>query len=185
MDTHPDSADGLVTVCESPRLRLVQFSDVHAPFVLQLLTDPAFVQNIGDRGVHTIEDARNYIATGPRASYQQFGFGLYLVQLKQPERPIGMCGLLRRDWHPDVELGFAFLPAGRGKGYATEAAQSTLDLGRRSLGLRRFVAVTSLDNQGSIRVLEKLGFRFEREISRAPQERASKFFVLDDSATQT
>jgi RimJ/RimL family protein N-acetyltransferase len=160
----------------------VQFSDPHAPLVLQLLTDPAFLRNIGDRGVHNIEEARNYIATGPRASYQQFGFGLYLVEQKQPAAPIGMCGLLRRDWHPDVELGFAFLPTGRGKGYATEAAQATLDFARRSLGLRRFVATTSLDNNDSIRVLQKLGFQFERQVSPAPHGRVSKFFVLNDPA---
>jgi ribosomal-protein-alanine N-acetyltransferase len=172
-----------VTICESPRLRLKPFSDAHAPFVLQLLTDPDFFRNIGDRGVHTLEDAQNYITTGPRASYQQFGHGLYLVELKQSQLPIGMCGLLRRDWHPDVELGFAFLPAGRGKGYATEAAQATLDFGRRSLGIRRFVATTTLDNQGSIRVLETLGFRFERQIAHPSHGRTAKFFVLDDSVT--
>ena len=182
MHIHPDAADSPVTVCESPRLRLMQFSDAHAPFVLQLLTDPAFMRNIGERGVHNIEDARNYIATVPRASYQQFGFGLYLVELTQAGLPIGMCGLLRRNWHPDAELGFAFLPAGRGKGYATEAARATLELGRRSLGLTRFVATTSLDNHDSIKVLEKVGFRFERDISPAPQGRVSKFFVLNDLA---
>jgi ribosomal-protein-alanine N-acetyltransferase len=184
LHTHHDATEKLVTIRECPRLRLVQFAEVHAPFVLQLLTDTDFLRNIGDRGVHTLEEARNYIATGPRASYQQYGFGLYLVELKQPQQPIGMCGLLRRDWHPDVELGFAFLPAGRGKGYATEAAQATLDFGRRALSLRRFVAVTTLDNHASIRVLEKQGFRFEREIARASHDRPSKFFVLDDSATQ-
>lgn len=129
--------------------------------MLELLADPDYIRNIADRGVRTLEDAARYIQAGPVASYEQFGFGLNLVELKETGQAIGTCGLLRRDYHPDVEIGYAFLPAGRGSGYVVEAAQAVLETAR-SLPMKRIVAVTTLDNQSSIRVLEKLGFHFER-----------------------
>lgn len=171
-------------ICETQRLRLKQLSAADAPFILELLNDPGFLRNIGDRGVRTLEDAQHYIRTGPRASYEQFGFGLWLVEQTQPLAPVGICGLLRRDSHPDVELGFAFLPAGRGKGYATEAARAVIDFGRHSLGLQRIAAITAPDNRDSIKVLEKLGFRYEGLASLTAQSAPSRLFALRDLSTQ-
>jgi RimJ/RimL family protein N-acetyltransferase len=168
-----------VNICQSTRLRLAELSEDDAPFILQLLTDPDFLRNIGDRGVSTLEEARTYITTVPRASYQKYGFGLYRVELKETALPIGICGLLRRDWHPDVELGFAFLPEGRGKGYATEAARMAVEFGQCTLGLSRLVAITAPDNLASAGVLAKVGFRFERETSRGPGGPSVKLFVLE------
>ncbi len=168
-------------VCETQRLRLLRLSPADAPFILDLLNDPGFLRNIGDRGVRTLEEAQHYIRTGPQASYEQFGFGLWRVEQKQPTLTVGICGLLRRDSHPDVELGFAFLPAGRGKGYATEASRGVL--GIRPPGLARIVAITAPDNRDSINVLEKLGFRYERMLSLTAQSAPSKLFVLEDQET--
>lgn len=153
-----------------------------ATFIQELLTDPDFARNIGDRGVRTVEDAERYILTGPGASYERFGFGLFLVELKQTLQPIGICGLLRRDTHPDVELGFALLPAGRGKGYALEAATASVEYATAVLGLDRIVAITAPDNLPSIRVLEKLGFRFERMACLGGAGKVTKFFVRDARA---
>jgi [ribosomal protein S5]-alanine N-acetyltransferase len=150
-------------VCETERLRLRRLSTDDAAFALELLKDPEYIRNIADRGARTLEDAERYILAGPVASYEQFGFGLYLVELKQPARPIGMCGLLRRDYHPDIEIGYAFLPAGRGQGYVVEAAAAVLKMAPPTR-LNRVVAVTTVDNQPSIKVLERLGFRFERMV---------------------
>lgn len=151
-------------VLETERLTLRRLSTDDAEFILELLTDPAFLEYVGDKGVRTVADARDYILSGPIASYQQFGFGLYLVMLKGDGSPIGMCGLLKRESLPDVDIGFAFLPRYRSRGYAYEAAAAVLAYARAQLGLGRIVAITVPDNAGSIRILEKIGLRFERMV---------------------
>lgn len=145
--------------------------------MLELLNDPGFIRNIGDRGVRTLEQAQQYILTGPAASYEQHGFGLNRVESKESGAAVGICGLLRRECHPDVEVGFAFLPAARGQNYALEAARAVIELGTQSLRLNRIVALTAPDNFASIRVLEKLGFRFEQLVQWMNPARDSRLFV--------
>ncbi|MBS0578832.1 MAG: GNAT family N-acetyltransferase [Proteobacteria bacterium] len=171
-----------MTVAETARLRLRLLNPLDAPFILALLTDPAFRANVGDRGVHDLASAGRYIIEGPAASYAQFGFGMFAVERKEDARPIGMCGLLRRDSHPDVEIGFAMLPIGRGHGYALEAATASLRLGVERFGLRRIVAITAPDNAGSIRILEQLGFRFERMV-RFTADGESRLFIFEPTRT--
>jgi RimJ/RimL family protein N-acetyltransferase len=166
-------------VCASERLQLRHLVDTDAAFILELLNDPDFIRNIADRGVRTLEAAREYILTGPTASYERFGFGLFLVQLRDLAVPIGICGLLRRDSHPDVEIGFAYLPAFRGKGYAFEAAAAVLEFGTESLRLHRIVALTAAENHASMKVLEKLGFEFQGILHLSEFGRASKLFALN------
>lgn len=132
-----------------------------AEFILALLNDPSFLRFIGDKKVRTLEDARNYILTGPMQSYERFGFGLFLTELKESSAPIGICGLLKRDTLNDVDIGFALLPEYRGKGYGFESAKATLIYGKDIIGLKRIVAITSPDNEASITLLEKLGFNLE------------------------
>lgn len=151
-------------VIETERLTLRRLSTEDADFILSLLNDPAFLRFIGDKGVRTLEEARKYIANGPVEMYARLGFGLYLVELKDDGTPIGLCGLIKRDGLDDVDIGFAFLPEFRAKGYAYEAAAATMDYGKDVLGLARIVAITSPDNAASGRLLEKLGLRFERMI---------------------
>jgi RimJ/RimL family protein N-acetyltransferase len=167
-----------MTILATERLRLRHLTVDDAPFLVELLNDPDFLRNIGDRGVRTLDDAKQYVLTGPAASYEQHGFGLDLVESKQSGLGVGICGLLRRDCHPDVELGFAFLPAARGQNYAFEAGRAALDFGRQSLGLTRIVALTAPDNAASIHVLGKLGFRFDRLVPWLNPTRGSKLFVL-------
>ncbi len=164
-------------VLETERLVLRRLSTHDAEFILRLLNEPSFLRYIGDRGVRTLEDARAYIAKGPIDSYDRHGFGLFLVSQKEDGAPIGMCGLLRRDALPDVDVGFAFLPAFWGKGYAFESAAAVLSYGREVLGLVRIVAITSPDNEGSIRVLSKLGMRFEGMIRLADNEPEVRLFA--------
>lgn len=164
-------------VLETERLVLRRLSTHDAEFILRLLNEPSFLRYIGDRGVRTLEDARAYIAKGPIDSYDRHGFGLFLVSQKEDGAPIGMCGLLRRDALPDVDVGFAFLPAFWGKGYAFESAAAVLSYGREVLGLVRIVAITSPDNEGSIRVLSKLGMRFEGMIRLADSEPEVRLFA--------
>lgn len=147
---------------DTPHLRLRRLCAADAPFMCTLLNDAAFLRYIGDRGVRTREDAERYILDGPVASYGRVGYGLYLVALRDGGEPVGICGPLRRDTLPDADLGFALLPAFRERGYAREAAEAVLVHARDALGLRRLLAITSQDNAPSIRLLLKLGFRFER-----------------------
>lgn len=135
-----------------------------AEFILALLNEPSWLRYIGDRGVRTLDDARDYIRKGPMESYRRLGFGMYLTELKEGRTPIGICGLVKRASLKDVDIGFAFFPQFWGQGYAYEAASAVLAFGKSVLGLHRIVAVTTHDNRDSIRVLEKLGLRFERMV---------------------
>jgi len=122
-----------MNVLESARLALRRLTPEDAPFILELLNDPLFLRFVGDKGVRTLDGARDYIVNGPMASYAQHGFGLFHVSLKPDGTPIGMCGLLKREVLEDVDVGFAYLPRFSGQGYATEAARATIDYGRAVL----------------------------------------------------
>lgn len=150
-----------------------------AEFIVAILNDAAFLRFVGDKGVRTAEDARQYILTGPMGSYERHGFGLWLVELKGSKTPIGICGLLKRETLSDVDIGFAFLPPYRSKGYAFESAAAVMDYGRNLLGLRRVVAITNPDNTGSIRVLEKLGMTFDRMIRLSESEPEIRLMASD------
>jgi RimJ/RimL family protein N-acetyltransferase len=164
-------------VCETQRLRLRLLAPADAPFILELLNDPEFIRNIGDRAVRTEEDARGYILNGPVASYGSSGFGLYRIEVKDTSAPIGICGLLKREYLDDVDVGFALLAAFRGSGFAFEAAAAVMRLGRETLGLQRIVAITTPDNDASIKVLRRLGLQFERMIRVPGQDRDSRLFT--------
>ena len=140
------------------RLTLSPFTLDDDAFILRLLNEPSFIENIADRGVRTREDARAYLSNGPLASYAAYGFGLWRVSLRVNGTPIGMCGLIRRKGLADVDLGYAFLPEYTGQGYAVEAARATLEYGRTERGFGRIIAIVSQTNPRSARVLEKLGF---------------------------
>jgi RimJ/RimL family protein N-acetyltransferase len=164
-------------VCETQRLSLRHLTPTDAPFILQLLNEPDFIRNIGDRGVRSLEDARRYILDGPVASYQRVGFGLYLVEHKDPPAPIGICGLLKRDYLDDPDVGFALLSPYRGAGFAFEAASAVMRFGQQRLGLKRVVAITSPDNEASIKVVRRLGLEFERMIRVPEQTRETRLFT--------
>jgi ribosomal-protein-alanine N-acetyltransferase len=148
-----------MTVLETERLTLRRLTPDDAAFIFRLVNEPYWLRFIGEKGVKTLDDARNYIRTGPMASYERFGFGIYLAELKGSGRPIGICGFVKRDAleHPDI--GFALLSEFWGQGYAYESATAVMAFGKDVLGLERILAVTNPDNYSSIRVLEKLGLR--------------------------
>jgi len=166
-----------VKVADTERLTLRRIEDGDAAFILELVNDPDWLRYIGDRGVRTVEDAREYIRQGPLESYSRFGFGLYRVEEKGTGAPVGICGLLKRDSLEDADLGFAILPRFRRRGYAKEAAAAVLALGAESFGLSRILAVTDPDNDRSIGLLETLGFRFERTARLAPGDTELRLFA--------
>jgi len=168
-----------VPVIETPRLVLHRLTTDDADFILELLNEPSFLRFIGDKGVRTREDACRYILTGPMASYDRFGFGLYRVERTDSGDPIGMCGLLKRESLEDVDVGFAFLPRFWSRGFAFESASAVLAHGRQTWGLKRILAITSPDNEASIRLLAKLGFRFERMARLSEEAPEVKVFAVD------
>jgi RimJ/RimL family protein N-acetyltransferase len=130
-----------------------------AAFFLRLLNEPSWLENIGDRGVRTLADAEDYITNNIRAAYQAHGFGLYALQIRSAPLPIGLCGLVRRDFLSSPDLGFALLPEHCGHGYATEAARAVLKHAHVELGIEQLYAIVRPGNQRSVRLLEQLGFR--------------------------
>lgn len=168
-----------MNILETERLRIRRLSLEDATFILELLNDPAWLQFIGDFKVRTLEDAHTYLLKGPVAMYARLGFGLYLTELKESNVPIGLCGLIKRDFLDDVDIGFAFLPNFRKQGYGYEAAAAVLAYGKETFGLKRIMAITSLDNQASGSLLEKLGLHFERVIQYPTDGENVKLFVAD------
>ncbi len=156
-------------IINTERLSLRELSTYDTEFIIELLNEPAFIQFIGDKKVRDTESAKRYLIEGPIKSYEQNGFGLWCVELKDSQEPTGICGLIKRDNLDDVDVGFAFLNKFNGKGFATESGKASLEYGKDKLGLKKIVAITQIDNLGSIRVLEKLGMEFEKLI-RFPDE---------------
>ncbi len=150
------------TIIETERLFLRKFTLHDAPFMLELLNTPTWLQFIGDRNVHTIADAENYLLNGSLKSYEENGFGFYAVIEKSSTKTIGMCGLIKRDSLPDIDIGFAFLPDLIGKGFGYEAASATLAYAKNSLKIDRIIAIVNPDNEKSIGLLKKIGMTFEK-----------------------
>lgn len=152
-------------VLRTARLALREFTEADAPFLVRLLNDPGFLRFVGDRGVRTEADARAYVASGPAASYAAHGFGLWRVDRLGDGAPLGMCGLLQRDFLDAPDLGYALLAEHAGQGYAREAAAATLAHARTALGLHTVYAFTDADNARSVALLLRLGFRFDRTLA--------------------
>lgn len=148
-------------------------------FVLALLNEPGFLDNIGDRGVRDLAGARGYIVDGPGASYAANGFGLWRVVEKVSGAPVGICGLVRRPGLEVPDVGYAFLAQAAGRGYATESAAAVMAYGRQALGLGRLVAVTTPNNAASIKVLEKIGFVAGGMIMLPGRDDESAYFVAE------
>ncbi len=150
--------------CSTEQLIIQPLTHQDTDFIIELLNQRSFIENIADKGVRNQRDAIKYLDEGPLASYRQFGFGLSRVQLKLSGEPIGICGLLRRPELTCPDLGYALLDRFTGKGYAKEAAAGVLKIADTQLKLTSVCAVTSLDNPASIGLLKSLGFKFVKEI---------------------
>jgi RimJ/RimL family protein N-acetyltransferase len=151
-------------ILRTPRLTVRPLEPDDAEFVLELVNEPAWIANIGNKGIRSTDDAAGYIRNGPMRMYAERGFGLWAVELNDSREPLGICGLIKRDTLPDVDIGFAFLHRVWGNGYALEAAKATLTYGTDVLHLARIVAITTRANRRSSDLLRKLGFRFERDV---------------------
>ncbi len=157
-------------ILETSRLILKEFEISDAAFILELLNTESWIKYIGDRNVHTVSDAISYLQNGPISSYQKNGFGLWLVELKDPKMPIGMCGLIKRDDFEYPDIGFAFLPSFTGKGFAYEIAKPILDWANVRPGFESILAITVPENSSSIKLLRKLGLSLIEEIVRGEEQ---------------
>jgi len=169
-----------LNIIETKRLILRELNASDALFILRLLNEPSFLRFIGDKGVRNLDDARAYILNGPVASYKLNGFGLYLVQLKTNNTPIGICGLLKRETLADVDIGFAFVPEVWNQGYAFESADAVMIYAKDVLKLTRIVAITDKDNEASGKLLEKLGLMFDSMIDLTGKGDETRLFVPNE-----
>ena len=149
-------------ILETERLLLRPLTLDDSDFILELLNTEGWIKYIGDRNIKTNEQARNYLENGPLKSYQTNGFGLSLVQLKTNNKSIGMCGLIKRDYLDHVDIGFAFLPDYTGMGYAYEVAKRTIQYAINELQKENILAITLPENSSSIKLLEKIGFKYDK-----------------------
>jgi len=173
------SRNNSVNLPETERLVIRELdSAIDAEFIFELLNTPKFIRYIGDRGVRSVKEAAAFVEDRYRASYREHGFGLYAVNLKTGNAPIGMCGFVKRDHLEYPDLGFAFLPEFEGKGYGFESADAMLRYGRDILGFKRVLAITSQDNDVSGKLLTKLGFAFGG-ICKTPDGEQLKLFEMD------
>ena len=166
-------------ILETERLILSEATENDAEFMLDLLNQPSFIKYIGDRNVRTVEEAKNFIETRYQKSYQDNGYGLYLVEtkskIKDQRSKIGVCGFVKRDNFEYADIGFAFLPQFEGKGYAFESAAAIMKYGEKTLGFKQVLAITTQDNERSGKLLEKVGFKFD-ELIEMPNNEVLKLF---------
>ncbi|RSD28483.1 GNAT family N-acetyltransferase [Mesobacillus subterraneus] len=166
----------LVFETERLKIRWLEVSDQE--FIFKLLNEPGWINYIGDKGIRSLEDAKNYILTGPRKMYERVGFGLFMVELKESQQPVGLCGLIKRDGLEDVDIGYAFLAEHQSKGFAFESAKGNLEYARK-LGLDRIVAITTKDNASSSKLLEKLGMSFEGYVTLPQDDEELKLYAIE------
>jgi ribosomal-protein-alanine N-acetyltransferase len=171
-----------VIVLETGRLKLRELTADDAAFIMELVNEPGWLRFIGDRNVHSLDDARGYIAKGPVASYEMHGFGLWAVDLAASGEPLGMCGLVRRATLEHVDLGFAFLSRHWGRGYAREAAAAVVTLARERYRLAKLVAITDVDNLASQKVLASVGFLYDKPVHMDDTDETLSLYALDLAA---
>jgi [ribosomal protein S5]-alanine N-acetyltransferase len=151
-------------IIETERLILRKFTVDDAPFMLKLLNTPSWLRFIGDRNVHSLEEAEQFLLNRYMKGYETHGFGFYIVIEKATQNPIGMCGLVKRDTLEDVDIGFAFMPDFVGKGYGFEAASATLKYAKNVLKLEKVIAIVDPENMVSIALIKKIGMTFEKMV---------------------
>jgi RimJ/RimL family protein N-acetyltransferase len=163
-----------IITTERLNLRLINTDD--APFYLELINDTSFIKNIRDKGIRTLEAARDDILNGPLASQAKNGFSLYLVERREDGASLGLCGLVKRDTLKNVDIGYALMPQFSGLGYAWEAATATVQYARDTLHLSKLAGITSPDNASSNKLLLKLGFVLEAVVVLAGESRNTNLY---------
>ena len=151
-----------MNILETERLILRRFTLDDAAFIIELLNTDGWIRYIGEKNVKTTDQARAYLENGPLKSYRNNGFGLALVEMKVDHVPIGMCGLINRDYLDHLDVGFAFLPNHTGYGFAFEIVKKTVEHALGELKQEKLFAITLPQNYSSIKLLTKIGFKYNK-----------------------
>ena len=151
-------------IAETERLIIEKFTTKDAPFFKALVNTPHWLKYIGDRNINTIKDAETYIQNTHLKSYESVGFGFYKIILKDTNIPIGSCGLVKRAELEDVDIGFAFLEEYEKQGFGLEASKAIMKLAKNEFGIEKLLAITVPYNTGSVKLIEKLGFKYEKRV---------------------
>jgi [ribosomal protein S5]-alanine N-acetyltransferase len=166
-------------ILQTERLTVRELAFADAAFILRLLNEPSFIENIGERGVRRLEDAKLYLLQGPLASYSKHGFGLFRVGLKENDTAIGIAGLLKRDYLTAVDLGYALLPEFCGAGYAYEITSALIRHAKDEHALKSLVAIVAENNNRSIMLLQKLGFRADGTVRHPGDNKLLNLYRID------
>ena len=166
-------------ILDIERLTLRTIAPDDAAFYYELVNDPTWLAHIGDKGIRSVEGARRAIIDGPCLMQQTYGHSLYVMERKSDGAPLGLCGLIKRDSLPDVDIGYAIRPAYFGQGYTHEAARAVVDYARVQLRLKRLLGITAPGNNSSIQLLGKLGFGFVENKPLPPDGRSTNIYCLE------
>lgn len=166
-------------ILETERLILRTIDADDAAFYYELVNDPTWLEHIGDKGIRSVEGARSAILEGPCVMQQKYGHSLYVMERKADGKPLGLCGLIKRDTLPNVDIGYAIRPAYFGQGYTYEAAAAVVAYARDTLGLRRLMGITNPANVNSINLLAKLGLRFVEHKAMPPDGRPTNIYSME------
>lgn len=169
-------------ILETERLIIRKLTIEDAPFFFELVNDPDWIRFIGDRKVKTVDDAQDYLTNRIFKSYETFGFGFYAVVEKTNQQVMGISGFVKRDELEHVDVGFAFLPKGRGQGFALESTQALINYGVNSLNFETILAIANNDNKRSHNLLKKLGFRFKKHVQLYDEEQEISLFCFNATA---
>jgi ribosomal-protein-alanine N-acetyltransferase len=154
----------MMNILQTNRLFIRQFTLADAPFILELMNSPGWLQYVGTPVINTLTDARSYLTNGPIKAYNTYDFRLYLVELKANATPIGMCGLIKRDSLDYMDIGYALLPQYEGQGYAYEMVSAAIQFAFNSLHRLQLAAITHPGNLRSLQLLKKLGFIYKKTV---------------------
>ena len=174
----------IITTTERLVLREATASDnnADADFYLALLNEPAWHQFIYQHEMNTKEKVVEYLEQKVIPAYREFGFGFWVVETKSDQQPIGICGFIKRDSLEHVDLGFAFLEAFWGHGYAFEAAEASLEYAKSELSDNKILAITLPENKRSSRLLEKLGFTLESTFSHPGSDEILSLYAINNAS---
>jgi ribosomal-protein-alanine N-acetyltransferase len=155
-----------MNVLETERLILRRLAPDDAAEMFRIYSDPKTMEFMG-KGFDSIEDGRTRIQQHIEWYYEKYEFGLWATVLKENNRLIGRCGLLYEEieGRKDLELAYLIDCNYWGKGLAAEAARAILKIGFDQYQANRIIAVIVPENRNSIRLAERLGMKFEREIA--------------------
>ncbi len=139
-------------------LRMPRYDDL--PDIYRLGRNPRVMRYINGGQPQTMTEARADLDR--RIHYNRHPMGYWVVELRPNRAFLGWVALKELPGSSEVELGYRLLEEYWGRGYATEASREVLRYGFEQLQLPKIVAVALEPNIASTRVMEKLGFRFER-----------------------